>query len=456
MFSKRILNVMMKGISCLAGSQMHRLGEGNSMDDFQPAYEATSGPLVAFYPVEVPKCAAEIGLSIVIPCLNERESLPHCIAQASRAIERIADHHGIVGEIVVADNGSTDGSRAIAESLGARVVAVIRRGYGAALIAGCEAARGRYLLMGDADGSYDFTEGVGMIERLLDGADLCIGSRFKGGIAPGAMPWKNRYIGNPALTGTLNLLFGTKIDDAHCGLRAISKEAFRECGLTSTGMEFASEMIIKASLKQLRIDQAPATLSPDLRNREPHLRPWRDGWRHLRYLLMLKPSRVFGVPALFALMVGAILLIASSAQYFILGTFPQIGSTLVAAGHMAFIMTLIGHLCSIHASYRPSKLFTRLVTRFTNLEGMLLMGFGLVILGLIILITVAVGWVQRDFQATNSILPPVLGALAITLRLQTALGGFALAIVGGNEAHFFGDFLNAAIKPEPNDNDALA
>lgn len=433
------------------------------MDDLQPAYEAHSSPLFAISPEDVRECDADVGLSIVIPCLNERESLPHCISQASRAIERIADRHGIIGEIVVADNGSTDGSQIIAERLGARVVPVIRRGYGAALIAGCEAARGRYLLMGDADGSYDFTEGVGMIERLLDGADLCIGSRFKGGIAPGAMPWKNRYIGNPALTGTLNLLFGTKIDDAHCGLRAITKQAFQECGLTSTGMEFASEMIIKASLKQLRIDQAPATLSPDLRNREPHLRPWRDGWRHLRYLLMLKPSRVFGVPASLALIVGAILLIASSAQYFNPGTFPQIGSywtllgsTLVAAGHMAFIMTLIGHLCSIHAGYRPSRLFTRLVTRFTNLEGMLLIGFGLVILGLIILIMVAVGWVQRDFQATNSILPPVLGALAITLGLQTALGGFALAIVGGNEARFFGDFLNAAIESERNDHDALA
>jgi hypothetical protein len=300
--------------------------------------------------------------------------------------------------------------------------------------------------MGDADGSYDFMEGVAMIERLLDGADLCIGSRFEGGIAPGAMPWKNRYIGNPALTGTLNLLFGTKIEDAHCGLRAISKEAFKKCGLTSTGMEFASEMIIKASLKQLRIDQTPATLSPDLRKRAPHLRPWRDGWRHLRYLLMLRPTRVFGFPALFAITFGMILLIASSAQYFSPGTFPQIGSywtllgsTLVASGHMAFIMTLIGCLCGIHAGYQPSRLFSRLITRFTNLEGMLLMGLGLMIVGLIILVAVAIGWVQRNFQMTSSILPPVLGALAITLGLQTALGGFALAIVGGNEAHFFGD-----------------
>lgn len=405
----------------------------------------------------------EVELSIVIPCLNERESLPHCIAQASRAISCLADLHGLVGEIVVADNGSTDGSQALAEAMGARVVPVVRRGYGAALIAGCEAARGRYLLMGDADGSYDFTEGVAMIERLLDGADLCIGSRFEGGIAPGAMPWKNRYIGNPALTGTLNLLFGTKIGDAHCGLRAISKEAFQKCGLTSTGMEFASEMIIKASLKQLRIDQTPATLSPDLRSREPHLRPWRDGWRHLRYLLMLKPTRVLGLPALIALTLGTMLLLGSSAEYFRPGTVPQIGSywtllgsTLVASGHMAFIITLIGCLCGIHAGYQPSRLFTRLITRFTNLEGMLLVGFALIAAGLMILISVAVGWVQRDFQSTNSILPPVLGALAITLGLQTALGGFALAIVGGNEAHFFRDFLNGSTKAARDAHDTLA
>jgi len=433
------------------------------MGDIGSAHEVSLCLTSATCQAKKPTFEREIELSIVIPCLNEYESLSHCINQASRAISELADRHGLCGEILVADNGSTDGSQALAESLGARVVPVPRRGYGAALIAGCEAAQGRYLLMGDADGSYDFTEGVAMIERLLDGADLCIGSRFEGGIAPGAMPWKNRYIGNPALTGTLNLLFGTKIGDAHCGLRAISKEAFQKCGLTSAGMEFASEMIIKASLLQLRIDQTPATLSPDLRSREPHLRPWRDGWRHLRYLLMLKPTRVLGVPALFALTLGSILLLASSAEYFRPGTVPQIGSywtllgsTLVASAHMAFIMTLIGCLCGIHAGYQPSRLFRRLITRFTNFEGMLLVGFALIAAGLIILISVAVGWVQRDFQSTNSILPPVLGALAITLGLQTALGGFALAIVGGNEAHFFGNVLNGTTKPTCDDHDALA
>ncbi|WP_237229958.1 glycosyltransferase family 2 protein [Sphingobium sp. TKS] len=228
-----------------------------------------------------------VDVSIVMPCLDEVQCLPHCIANAQDALDQIAAEYGLTGEILVADNGSTDGSQALALSLGARVVPVAEKGYGAALIGGCRGAYGSYILMGDCDGSYDFTDGVKMIGRLLDGADLCMGSRFKGGIGPGAMPWKNRYIGNPALTAILNLFFRAGVEDAHCGLRAIRREACARLNLQSSGMEFASEMIIKASLHRLRIDEVPATLSPDLRMRAPHLRPWRDGWRHLRYLFML-------------------------------------------------------------------------------------------------------------------------------------------------------------------------
>ena len=219
--------------------------------------------------------AARPDVSIIMPCLNEMQSLPHCILNAREALAQIAARYGLTGEIVIADNGSTDGSQSLATSLGARVVTVARRGYGAALIGGGEGARGRYLLMGDADGSYNFCDGVAMVGRLTEGADLCIGSRFAGGIAPGAMPWKNRYIGNPALTGVLNLFFRSGIEDAHCGIRAITKQAFEACALSSSGMEFASEMVVKASLQKLRIDEVSATLSPDLRERAPHLRPWR-------------------------------------------------------------------------------------------------------------------------------------------------------------------------------------
>lgn len=394
-------------------------------------------------------------VSIVMPCLDERISLPHCITRALEALALIAERHDLSGEIVIADNGSTDGSQAIAESLGARVVPVTERGYGAALIGGCKGAHGRYLLMGDADGSYDFVEGVDMIGRLVEGADLCMGSRFLGGIAPGAMPWKNRYIGNPALTGILNLFFRSGIDDAHCGLRAITKETFLECGLTSNGMEFASEMVIKATLLGKRVDQVPATLSPDLRQRAPHLRPWRDGWRHLRYLLMLSPTWAFGVPGLVALLLGIPLLGAAAVQYFIPGSIPQVGSywtlfgsMLVSVGHLCLLLALSGHLYGIRAGYRRPTQVTALAGKLASLETMLVGGAAFLAVGAIILMLVIEGWVQRDFKATASILPPAIGTLCLTLGMQNALGGFLLAIIGGHEARFFE---SATAKPDAGD-----
>jgi len=383
-------------------------------------------------------------VAIIMPCLNERQSLAHCIANARAALARIAELYGLSGEIVIADNGSTDGSQAIAESLGARVVPVAQRGYGAALIGGCEAALGRFLLMADADGSYDFADGVAMVGRLLDGADLCIGSRFAGGIAAGAMPWKNRYLGNPALTALLNLFFKAGIEDAHCGIRAITKRAFLACGLSATGMEFASEMVVKASLKQMRIEQTPATLSPDLRTRAPHLRPWRDGWRHLRYLLMLAPGWLFGIPALAALAVGGGLLAGATIEFLRPGTLPQIGTYwtllgagLVAIGHLAALQTLAGHLYGVCAGYRPATWLTRLEGRWANLETMLVGGLLAAGAGGLILVAVAFGWANRHFQPAASVLPPALGVLLIQLGLQNAFGGFLLAIIAGHEARFF-------------------
>ena len=379
-----------------------------------------------------------------MPCLNERESLPFCIANAQKALTLIAEKYGLIGEIVIADNGSTDGSQWLAETMGARVQPVADRGYGAALIGGCRGAKGRYLLMGDADGSYDFTDGVAMIGRLTDGADLCMGSRFLGGIAPGAMPWKNRYIGNPILTGLLNLFFRSGIDDAHCGIRAITKEAFSACELSSTGMEFASEMVIKAKLRNFKIDQVPATLSPDLRERAPHLRPWRDGWRHLRYLLMLSPTWLFGVPAMLALVLGGGLLGAAAANYLVPGIAPQIGqywtllgSTLMALGHLALLMALAGHLYGIRSGYRQPTWITRLATRFMTLETMLVSGLALIGVGGALLVWVALGWAVRDFQAARTIFPPMVGTLAVTLGMQTVFGGFLMAIIAGHNARFF-------------------
>lgn len=383
-------------------------------------------------------------VSIVMPCLNEVLSLPHCIANATEALAQIKARYGLSGEVVIADNGSTDGSQKLAADLGARVVDVAEKGYGAAIIGGFTEARGRFLVMGDADGSYDFRDSVAMIGKLLEGADLCMGSRFKGGIKPGAMPWKNRYIGNPVLTGILNLFFRSGVDDAHCGLRAITKDAFLGLGLSGTGMEFASEMLIKASLRRIRIAEVPVTLSPDLRDRPPHLRPWRDGWRHLRYLLMLSPTWLFGLPALAALGFGLVLLLFSMTEFLIPGTAPQIGaywtllgSALVSIGHLSFLLALSAHLYGIRAGYRQPTSVTRVAGRVANLETMLLSGLGLLLLGGVILLFVYANWAANHYQMIPNIFLPTVGTLCLSLGMQNMLGGFLLAIIGGHRASFF-------------------
>lgn len=386
-------------------------------------------------------------VSIVMPCLNEAISLPVCIANAQEALAMIHERYGLNGEIVIADNGSTDGSQAISTGLGARVAPVAERGYGAALIGGGMAARGRYLVFGDADGSYDFREAVAMIGALVDGADMCMGSRFQGGIAKGAMPWKNRYIGNPALTGILNLFFRSGIDDAHCGLRAISRDAFLSLKLNSGGMEFASEMVIKASLRKFRIAEVPATLSPDLRDRPPHLRPWRDGWRHLRYLLMLSPTWTFGVPGLAAIGVGvAVLAIALLHAFGALAgpgpfgaSWAIIAGFLVTCGHFAAIMALTMHLHGVREGYRLLRPSVRRIAPLLKLETMLTIGLGLVAISLISFAVIGLRWSADNFASLPSVLPLVLAAVAGALGLQTLLGGFAMAIVGGHAPNFVRD-----------------
>ena len=388
--------------------------------------------------------ARPLGVSIVMPCLDEAISLPHCIANAHAALAEIEARFGLAGEIVIADNGSTDGSQAIARRLGARVVPVAERGYGAALIGGCTAALGDYVLMGDADGSYDFTQGVAMIGRLIAGADLCMGSRFLGGIAPGAMPWKNRWIGNPALTGVLNLFFRSGIGDAHCGLRAITRASFLQLRCTGTGMEFASEMVIKASLRRLRIAEVPTTLSRDLRSRPPHLRPWRDGWRHLRYLFMLAPGWVFGGPAI-AAMAGAALVLGIALLH-LLGVLPGTGHfgtswTIVAGflfvcGQSAAMMALATTLHGVREGHRrPSPLLTRHAGLLT-LETMLMAGLALILASIAGLAGIGVYWSQSSFHALPNTLPLVIAATAGAAGLQCVFGGFLFAIVAGHRASF--------------------
>lgn len=246
--------------------------------------------------------AGRVELSIVMPCLNEAETLGGCIKKARAFL----DLHGIAGEVIVADNGSTDGSQQIANALGARIVAIPVRGYGVALAGGIEAAQGEYVAMGDADDSYDFGSLLPFVERLRGGADLVMGNRFRGGIAPGAMPLLHRFLGNPVLSLLGRAFFGTPVGDFHCGLRAFRRDRALALGLTSPGMEFASEMVVKASIAGLAIAEVPTTLVPDGRSRPPHLRTWRDGWRHLRFLLLYAPRFLFFYPGLALLLTGVV------------------------------------------------------------------------------------------------------------------------------------------------------
>ena len=242
-----------------------------------------------------------VELTVVMPCLNEAETLAVCVDKAIAALRE----NDIVGEVVVADNGSTDGSQAIAAEHGARVVAVPVRGYGAALNAGISAARGRFVLMADADDSYNFAHIPRFLAELRKGADLVMGNRFQGGIGPGAMPPLHRYLGNPVLSRLGRTLFHAPISDFHCGIRAFSREAYERLGLRTTGMEFASEMVVKASLLKQRIVEVPTTLKKDGRSRAPHLKTWSDGWRHLRFLLMYSPRWLFLFPGLTLMPLGS-------------------------------------------------------------------------------------------------------------------------------------------------------
>ena len=254
-------------------------------------------------PADPPSTApSEIELSIIMPCLNEAETLATCIKKARAFL----DESGVTGEVLIADNGSTDGSQQIANAMGARIVAIPQRGYGAALIGGIAAARGRYVVMGDADDSYDFTALMPFVESLRGGADLVMGNRFRGGIARGAMPPLHRYLGNPVLSFLGRAFFGVPVRDFHCGLRAFRRAPIAALGLTAPGMEFASEMVVKAAITGLDIREVPTTLSPDGRSRAPHLRTWRDGWRHLRFLLIYAPRFLFLYPGVALALAGLV------------------------------------------------------------------------------------------------------------------------------------------------------
>ncbi len=372
-----------------------------------------------------PPDAADLELSVVMPCLNEAETVAICARKAREAMARL----GIRGEVLVADNGSTDGSQKLAEAEGARVVPVPVKGYGAALQAGCEAAAGRYLIMGDSDDSYDFSNLGPFLERLRTGDDLVMGSRFRGGIRPGAMPWHHRWIGNPVLTGILNLLFRAGISDAHCGMRGFSKDAFRRMSLKTTGMEFASEMIIKAAKLHMRISEIPIVLHVAGRTRPPHLRSFRDGWRHLRFMLIYSPAYLYSLPGWIAFLTGSALMLwlAPGARY--IGGVMLDYHLLTAAGALMILgmqVLLIGRFAKVYAVVEGFE--TDDGQRF-NLERGLMIGLAVFLAGLLVDGWLLVHYLRHGFTYPNAIRPALLGATLMILGAQGVAGSFFLGMM---------------------------
>jgi glycosyltransferase involved in cell wall biosynthesis len=379
-----------------------------------------------------------VELSIVMPCLNEVETLATCIRKAQQAI----DEHDLAGEIIVADNGSTDGSQTVARELGARVVDVARKGYGSALIGGIEAARGRFVIMGDADDSYDFTAIGPLVEKLRAGYDLVIGNRFAGGIEAGAMVWSHRWVGNPVLTFISRVFFQTPVGDMHCGLRGFSKDAYEKLRLRATGMEFASEMVIKASMRRMKIAEVPVTLSPDGRSRPPHLRTWRDGWRHLRFMLLFSPRWLFLYPGLALFTAGAVVgaLLETGPKRIGAATF-DIHTLLLAGfacliGYQLVVFAVFTKVFAMQQGFHPPNPGYTAMFRYIKLETGLAVGALMLLLGAVGTVIAVWSWGAVGFGALDPRLTMrevIPAAVLITLGVQTIFASFFLSILGIDE-----------------------
>ena len=379
-------------------------------------------------------------LTVLMPCLNEAETVATCVRKAAGFLAE----HGIDGEVLVADNGSTDGSQQLAREAGARVITVADPGYGNALLGGIMAADGEYVIMGDADDSYDFTALMPFVEQLRAGADLVMGNRFKGGIAPGAMPPLHRYLGNPVLSFIGRLLFRSRIGDFHCGLRGFRPSQVLALGLQASGMEFASEMVVKATLAGQRITEVPTTLSPDGRSRPPHLRSWRDGWRHLRFLLLFSPRWLFLFPGLALIGVGlAIGLAVAPAPLRIDGvTFDvdtlDVGAAMIVIGFQSVLFSVFSQVYASAEGFLPMTARVRRLLGVWSLERGLLAGFLLMLAGVAGLILSFVEWHGAHFGTLNyrtALRVVVPSVTALILSCQMILGTFFLSILGIRRAH---------------------
>jgi len=370
-----------------------------------------------------------------MPCLNEAETLATCIQKAKEFL-RV---HSVDGEIIVADNGSSDGSVQIAQSAGARVVRVAERGYGSALMAGFQAARGKYLIMGDADDSYDFTGLLPFLQQLRGGVDLVMGNRFRGGIRPQAMPLLHRHLGNPVLTGVLNLFFRTGVGDAHCGLRGLTRDCFERINLRTTGMEFASEMIVKAVAHKCRIAEVPTTLQPDGRSRPPHLRSFRDGWRHLRFLLLICPEYTLIWPGLALIAVGVLAFLAVLFGPLPLGRTVLDVHTLLAGGlfiilgYQGVTIGLAARIFALQEELGPPSPLLHKSFKYFTLERGVLGGLLFLTSGIIPIAWLTVRWVSSDFgplTLDHTLRPMIAGSTLSILGLQTVLMSFFYSMLG--------------------------
>ncbi|MFT3894642.1 MAG: glycosyltransferase [Anaerolineales bacterium] len=379
----------------------------------------------------------QIELSIVLPCLNEEITVGNCVQQAVSFLRE----SGIRGEVIVADNGSTDKSVEIAEKCGARVAHIEKKGYGSALLGGFHAANGKYIIMADADESYDLIHLMPFIEKLRAGYDLVMGNRFKGGIKKGAMPWHHRYIGNPILSFVGQLFFKTPAKDFHCGIRGFTKEAIQRMNLQTTGMEFASEIVVKASILGMKVTEVPTTLSPDKRNRPPHLRSFRDGWRHLRFLLIYSPRWLFLYPGIILLLLGGI---GSLALYFgtvNIGFRPLDFHSFILAGALMTVglsmvsFALITRVFAYNFGLLPKRPTFFNLFRYFNLEIGLGAGLILILFGVVLILRAAILSYTPGFDSIgfgNSIRLVFGSSLSIIIGSQVILTSFVLSILGLN------------------------
>jgi len=377
----------------------------------------------------------QLELSIVLPCLNEAETIGICLKKAAKFLQE----NKINGELVVGDNDSSDGSQEIALSFGARVVDVKLRGYGAALDGAIRTARGKYIIMGDADNSYDFSNIMPFVEKLRDGYDLVMGNRFQGGISPGAMPPLHKYFGNPLLTAIGRLFSRSNCKDFHCGLRGFNRQSILALNLQTTGMEFASEMVVKATLAKLKTTEVPITLQPDGRSRPPHLRSWRDGWRHLRFLLMYSPRWLFLLPGVLLIVLGIALFFLLLLRPLSIGTVTLDNHTFLFAsgfliiGYQALIFAMLTKIFAITAGLLPEDPTLKKAFKYFTLEVGLLFGAALILIGLCLSIFSIYHWRLAGFgpiEASKSMRLVIPGVTCLVLGSQTILSSFFLSILG--------------------------